>query len=184
MENTENVVVEEFDPTTVAPDTVLAQIVKRDDGYHVINLRTNEEGPVCKIVDKGVNIRLTKNDANRKFYSIAELTKAFEVNGVDHIDLVYKASKHFGGGIKHLPGENLIKYLSEEEQAEYRAIMERAIAARAADKAPALTEDEKIKRRIAKLQEQLAKLEGSDTTESVGEVTGTTADGKKGKKSK
>ena len=166
MENTENVVVEEFDPMTVAPDTVLAQIVKRDDGYHVINLRTNEEGPVCKIVDKGVNIRLTKNDANRKFYSIAELTKAFEQNGVGHIDLVYKASKHFGNGIKHLPGENLIKYLPEAEQAEYRAIMERAIAARAADKAPALTEDEKIKRRIAKLQEQLAKLESGDTTKS------------------
>lgn len=178
MENIENVAVDEFDPTTVAPDTVLAQIVKRDDGYHVINLRTNEEGPVCKIVDKGVNIRLTKNDANRKFYSIAELTKAFEVNGVDHIDLVYKASKHFGSGIKHLPGENLIKYLSEEEQAEYRAIMERAIAARAADKAPALTDKEKLERQLKKLQEKLASLESGNTTDT----TDTPVDG--GKKSK
>lgn len=180
-ENTQNIVADEFDPTTVAPDTVLAQIVKRDDGYHVINLRTGEEGPVCKIVDKGVNIRLTKNDANRKFYSIAELTKAFEVNGVDHIDLVYKASKHFGSGIKHLPGENLIKYLPEAEQAEYRAIMERAIAARAADKAPALTDKEKLERQLKKLQEKLASLESGDTTETT-ETTDTPVDG--GKKSK
>lgn len=175
-ENTQNVVADEFDPTTVAPDTVLAQIVKRDDGYHVINLRTNEEGPVCKIVDKGVNIRLTKNDANRKFYSIAELTKAFDVNKVDHIDLVYKASKHFGSGIKHLPGENLIKYLPEAEQAEYRAIMERAIAARAADKAPALTDKEKLERQLKKLQEKLASLENGDTTDAPVD------DGKKSKK--
>lgn len=169
-----------IDPIPEGKDlvTVYAHLVKDEDGdFRVLNLSDNKLGRKLTFIEEGRTIALTVNDANRKYYSKTKAEAAFAA-GATFIPLTYKQGKHFGAGIKHLPGENLIKYLPEAEQAEYRAIMERAIAARAADKAPALTDKEKLERQLKKLQEKLASLESGDTTDA----TDTPVDG--GKKSK
>ena len=165
MSNLENIVetavetpVEEFDP-----ETVYATIVKRDDGYHVIDF-DGTEGPVCKLCDANdKTIALTKNKSNRQWFNRAKADAEIEEKG--HVDLYYKASVKIGstGGSTKMPNAKLIEYLSEEEQAEYKAIIDRAIAARDADKKKPLTEEEKIQARIAKLQARLAELDAEDS---------------------
>lgn len=134
---------------------VLAVIVKLEDGYHVKNNDGNV-GDVCKLLDDGA-VKLTENAANRKFIRQSILDKFFGEGGTEY-PLTYKETKHIGSTGSKLPNEKLISYLSEEEQAEYRAIIERARAAKAADVKKPLTEKEKLERKIAKAQEALAKL--------------------------
>lgn len=136
---------------TPNPDEVLAKIVKREDGYHVIDCVTYEEGPVCKLVDEGEKtIALTKNSSNRKWANRAKADAEIEANGF--FPLYYKASKTFGpsGSKNTLPNAKLIAYLSEEEQNEYKDIIARAIAARDAKKAQPKTDLEKAQARLAK----------------------------------
>ena len=140
--------VEEFDPTVV-----YAQLVKQDDGYHVIDF-DGTVGPVCKITKDGLSIALTPNRANRQWMLVSVAEKSFETS--DHIDLYYKPTKHIGsGGGGSILNKNLIKYLSEDEQAELIAIVERAKAAKAADRPAPKTEADRLRDKIAKLQAQL-----------------------------
>lgn len=135
---------------------VLAKIVKLEDGYHVIDNDGNI-GPVCDKVTTDGYLTLSKNAANRKYYNYKNLEKHFSESD-EPIGLCYKESKHFGSLGTKLPHEKLIAYLSEEDQAEYRAIIDRARAAKAADVKKPLTEKEKLEKKIAKAQEALAKL--------------------------
>lgn len=144
--------VEELDP-----NTVYATIVKRDDGFHVVDF-DGTEGPVCKFCDaEDKTIVLTKNKSNRQWFNRAKAEAEIAEKG--HVDLYYKAARKIGTTCS-LPNAKLISYLSEEDQAEYKAIIDRAIAARDADKKKPMTEEEKLQAKIAKLQAQLAKLEG------------------------
>lgn len=157
MTDEKNVLIEEAETTAetiVNPEEVMATIVKRDDGYHVID-KDGTEGPVCKISADGKSICLTKNAANRQWYSVKLLEKNF-ADGVTEIPLYYRATKHLDPNrVSPLPNAKLISYLSEELQAEYKAIIERAREAMAADKKKPMTEIEKLQAKIAKLQAQL-----------------------------
>ena len=86
------------------------------------------------------------------------------------MDLYYKATKTIGPVGTRLPNEKLISYLSAEDQAEYRAIIDRAIAAKNADKVQPKTELEKAQAKLLKAQAALEKLmaeaAGTDTTEA------------------
>lgn len=135
---------------------VLAKIVKLEDGYHVID-NDSTIGPVCEKITTDGYLTLSKNAANRKYYNYKNLEKHFSESD-EPIDLCYKESKHFGNLGTKIPHEKLIAYLSEEDQAEYRAIIDRARAAKAADVKKPLTEKEKLEKKIAKAQEALAKL--------------------------
>lgn len=147
----ENEVAEVFDE-----NTVYATIVKKEDGYHVVDF-DGTEGPSCKIVDDGKTIALTKNKSNRQWFNIAKAEVEIAKKG--HVDLYYKATKKLGTPSgNRLPNEKLISYLPEAEQAEYRAIIARAIEAKNADKAKPMTEREKLEAKIAKAQAALAKL--------------------------
>lgn len=149
------------------PDEVLAKIVKRDDGYHVID-HDGTEGPVCKLVDEGgKTIALTKNAANRFWANKAKADVEIEANGF--FPLYYKASKKFGSvGSRStvMPNAKLISYLPEAEQEEYKAIIARAIAARDADKKKPMTELEKAQaaaeRAKAKYEALLAQAQGGN----------------------
>lgn len=144
---------------TVAYDetTVLAHIVKDEDGYHVVDVETGETGPSCKFCDANdKTIVLTPNRANRKWANRAKADEAIEKDGF--FPLTYKASKHFGPTGTKMPNEKLIKFLPEDLQHEYRAIIDRAIAAREAAKSKPLTELEKAQAKLKRAQEAYAKL--------------------------
>ena len=61
------------------------------------------------------------------------------------------------GGAR-IPNAKLIDYLSDEDKAEYMAIIERAKAAMEAARKKPMTEEEKIQAKIDKLMAQMAKL--------------------------
>lgn len=152
--------------TIVNPEEVMATIVKRDDGYHVID-KDGTEGPVCKISADGKSICLTKNAANRQWYSVKLLEKNF-ADGATEIPLYYRATKHLDPNrVSPMPNAKLISYLPEDLQAEYKSIVDRARAAMEADKKKPLTEEEKLRARIAKMQAQLEALTANTTNEEV-----------------
>lgn len=158
MEQTESIVT--FDPTVV-----YAQIVKRDDGYHVIDF-DGTEGPVCNKRTSDGYIILSPNKANRKCYNEKLADKQF-TEGAESIPLYYRETRKIVNKTS-MPNAKLIAYLPEDLQAEYKAIIDRAVAARDAEKAaakkPQLTEAEKLEAKIAKLKAKLAELneEGVD----------------------
>lgn len=139
------------------PNAVYAIIVKEDDGYHVIDA-DGTKGPACKFCDADdKTIVLTKNASNRQWFNRAKADAEIAEKG--HVDLYYKATRKVGTVTRNtMPNAKLISYLSEELQAEYKAIIDKAIAAREADKKKPLTEEEKLRARIAKLQAQLEGL--------------------------
>lgn len=157
----ENVVDEPIvDEVTYAPDEVLAKIIKEGDDYHVVDM-DGTVGPACKLVDEGgKTIALTKNTSNRKWYNKAKADEAIAEQGF--CPLTYKPTKVLGpvgSRSTALPNAKLIAYLSEEEQAEYKAIIDRAIAARDADKKKPMSEADKLRAKIEKAKAALAALE-------------------------
>lgn len=136
-------------------DTVYAQIVKKEDGYHVIDF-DGTEGPVCKLADEGKTIALTKNKSNRQWFNLAKAEAEIAEKG--HVDLYYKATKKIGSSGPRIPNEKLISYLPEAEQEEYRAIIARAIAAKEADKKQPKTELEKAQDKLARAKAAYEKL--------------------------
>lgn len=137
-------------------NTVYAKIIKQDDGFHVVDF-DGTVGPVCKFCDADdKTIVLTKNKSNRQWFNRAKAEAEIAEKG--EVDLYYKASKHFGPSGTKLPNAKLISYLSEEDQAEYKAIIDRAKAAKEADKKKPLTEVEKAQRKLAKAQAAYEKL--------------------------
>ena len=153
--NIENV--SEVTEAVIDVNEIQAKIIKEDDGFHVVD-KDGTVGPVCKLVDEGdKTIALTPNASNRKWFNKARAEQEIEKNG--YCALYYKASKTFGPQGTKLPNAKLIAYLSEAEQAEYKAIIERAMKAREDAKAKPMTEMEKAQARLAKAKEALAKLE-------------------------
>lgn len=146
--------------TDFAPDEVLARVVKREDGYHVID-RDGTEGPVCNKRTSDGYIILTPNASNRKNINEKNAERFFAENPDGCIELVYKATRKIGQVTK-LPNAKLISYLSEEDQAEYKAIIDRAIAARDADRKKPMTELEKAQARLERARAALAKLEAAE----------------------
>lgn len=156
VETTETTEVEVMDA-----DTVYAQLVKKEDGYHIIDF-DGTEGPVCKISkpdDIGNKwIIFTPNKSNRKYIVLSKAEAFFAENPDGAIDLYYKATKKIGSSGTRIPNEKLISYLPEAEQEEYRAIIARAIAAKEADKKQPKTELEKAQDKLAKAKAAYEKL--------------------------
>jgi hypothetical protein len=135
-------------------DATSAGIIKCDDGYHmtindeiqptVLRVREYEEGK-CVIL-------LEPNVANRKYFHVNKMTE-------DKVVLTYKEAIKIGSSSK-IPNEKLIEYLDEADKAEYLAIIDRAKAAMDAAKPAEMTEEEKLRAKIAKMQAKLAELQG------------------------
>ena len=145
------------------PNTVYAKIIRLEDGYHVEDF-DGTVGPVCKLVDEGDRtIALTKNKSNRQYFNRAKAEAEIAEKG--HVDLYYKATKHIGSVGTRLPNEKLISYLPEDLQAEYRAIIARAIEAKNADKKQPMTELEKAQAKLEKAKAAYEKLLGTPFVE-------------------
>ena len=165
----ENIVeesVEVVETEIMDPNTVYATIIKKEDGFHVVDF-DGTEGPVCKFSDNDKTIVLTPNKSNRKWFNVAKAEAEIAEKG--HVDLYYKGTKTIGSVGTRIPNEKLISYLSAEDQAEYRAIIERAMAAKNADKPQPKTELEKAQDKLKKAQAALEKL--------LAEAAGTSTEG-------
>ena len=152
-------IVNETVEATHAPDEVLAKIVKEGDEYFVID-QDGTKGPALTITKDGISLVLTPNASNRKFWAVKKADEAIAEQGF--VGLTYKATKVLGpvgSRSTAMPNAKLIAYLSEEEQAEYKAIIDRAIAARDADKKKPMSEADKLRARIEKAKAALAALE-------------------------
>lgn len=140
----------------------LAYLVHLEDGWHVRDLDGNL-GPVCpeNVGGGGYSIKLSKNDANRTYYSTKKAYKDFEANP-DGIPLYATEKTPLGSVGTKLPNAKLIAYLPEDLQAEYKAIIDRAREAMEADRATRkkqpMTEEQKLRNKIAKAQAALAAL--------------------------
>lgn len=145
----------------IAVDPVLAIITMDEDGNFFVENTTGDKAGVqsgpLKFCDEGdKTIVLTENDANRWWANRAKVTAACKADG--QYGLTYKESKKFGPIGTKLPNEKLISYLSEEEQAEYKAIIDRAKAARDEAKAKPLTELEKAQAAAKRANEKYERL--------------------------
>ena len=138
-------------------ETIYAKIIKDDDGFHVVD-QDGSIGPVCKIIEDGRTITLTKNASGRQYCSVLKADAAIAENGCYVLPLKTSESRA-GKLVYHMPNEKLIAYLPQELQDEYKAIITRAIAARDADKKQPMTELEKAKAKLEKAKAALAKLE-------------------------
>ena len=134
-----------------------AYLVKQEDGYHVESL-TGDVGPICKYITTDGYIKLSVNDANRKYYNFKAAEKFFAENPDGKIPLAYRETRTITAVKNPYPNMKLIAYLPEDLQAEYKAIIDRARAAQQDDKAKPLTEKEKLEAKIAKAKAALAKL--------------------------
>jgi hypothetical protein len=137
-------------------EEVLAKLIKKEDGYHVID-QDGTEGPVCNKRTADGYIILTPNAANRKCVNEA-LAEATFANGAEFIPLTYKATRTIGSTGPKIPNAKLIEYLNEEDKAEYLAIIERARVAYDADHKKPMTDIEKAEAKVKKAKEALAKL--------------------------
>ena len=135
-----------------------AKIIKDDEGnFHVVDF-DGTVGPICKFCDADdKTIAPKKNKSNRQWFNRAKAEA--EISEKGYVELRYKATKHIGGSPSKLPNEKLISYLSEDLQAEYKAIIERAIKAREDAKSKPMTELEKAQAKLEKARQALAKLE-------------------------
>lgn len=134
-----------------------AYLVKQEDGYHVESLN-GDIGPLCKYITTDGYIKLSVNDANRKYYNFKAAEKFFAENPDGKIPMAFRETRTITVSKNPYPNMKLIAYLSEDLQEEYKAIIDRAREAQQADKAKPLTEKEKLEAKIAKAKAALAKL--------------------------
>ena len=132
-----------------------AKIIKNGDDYVLVEADGTEHILTQK-VDDGATFVLPPNCSNRKYFSVSRIDAAIEKDGF--IALTYKATRTVGSVGKHLPNEKLIAYLPEELQNEYRAIIERALAAKEAAKKQPMSDLEKAQAKLAKAQAAYEKL--------------------------
>lgn len=153
----------EFDPATTA------YLVKEDDGYHVIDA-DGTKSDVCKLNKEGDYIALPVNAANRQWAAVKKAEVFFAENPDGQMPMAYRATRTIDNTKPRVPNAKLIDYLSEDDKAEYMAIIDRANAARLADiqanKKP-MTEEEKLLAKIAKLQASLEALKTKEESDNV-----------------
>lgn len=105
-------------------------------------------------------IHLQPNSSNRKIWDWDDAKEKCANGG--RIKLLFKPAIKLGTVTRNnVPNAKLIEYLSDEDKAEYMAIIERAKAAMEAARKKPMTEEEKLRAQIAKLEAKLAGLEGN-----------------------
>lgn len=142
-------------------ENAVVKVVKDEEGkFHVIDA-DGTMGPACTIIEDGRTISLSKNAANRQYCAVAKANTGIEKDGYFQLTVRTTPPRKLGDAPKHLPNAKLISYLSEEDQAEYKAIIDRAIAAREAEREAAanMSDKDRLLAKIAKLQAKLNDME-------------------------
>ena len=132
-----------------------AKIIKNGDDYVLVEADGTEHVLTEKVTD-GAAFILPPKCSKRKYFNIDRIDAAVAKEGF--ITLTYKATRTVGSIGKHLPNEKLIAYLPEALQNEYRAIIERALAAKEAAKKQPMSDLEKAQAKLAKAQAAYEKL--------------------------
>jgi hypothetical protein len=132
-------------------------IENTDDGpvFAALDLANNEEVSAKNWYEKSKDkwhILLGPNSANRKYVAHNEFN-AKNIDGEYIVEDKTSGPRTLGTA---QPDKKLVPYMTEEDKAEYDAIIARAIANREAQKNVELTEEEKLERAIAKLKAKLA----------------------------
>lgn len=143
----------------------IAYLIKQADGYHVQEV-DGTVGPLCAGVTTDGFIKLSPNGAERKYYSLKKADAHFAESD-EPIALTYREPRT---GMTYTTGSNpktpdVTTYLSDEEQAELTAIIERGQTA--LNEAPVDTEAEiaKLNYVIAKAAYDIAVIEGREMEE-------------------
>lgn len=168
MKNIENTVEQTVEPIVVDETATIDVIADAESptGYSIVD--KGEVHHCTKLVPykNRVMVEMPENSTLRKWTDKARLDIAIAADG--KLTLGYKARIKLGAGGTHYPQEKLIAYLSEEEQAEYKAIVDKArkamADAKAAAKAAPLTPYEKAKRALERAQAKLAELEAAEAS--------------------
>lgn len=134
---------------------VNVMLILAEDGVHLVD--NGEDKGLAQEMPDGVCYKLPKNAANRTWFSVKKINDA-KSKGISEINLEYRASRKYGSIGTKLPNAKLIAYLPEDLQAEYKAIVDRAIAARDAAKSKPMTELEKAETKVAKAKAAYEKL--------------------------
>ena len=150
--------------TTFEPGVSTAKIVIADDGVHLVD--DGVDKGICPIASDGIAYVLPVNSANRKWFTVKK-ADALREKGITEVELEYRETRKLGPVGSKLPNEKLISYLPEDLQAEYKAIIDRAIAARNDAKSKPMTELEKAQAKLARAKAAYDKLiaETAETAE-------------------
>ena len=140
---------------TFEPGVSTAKLVIAEDGVHLVD--DGVDKGICPIASDGIAYVLPVNSANRKWFTVKK-ADALREKGIAEVELEYRETRKLGPVGSKLPNEKLISYLPEDLQAEYKAIIERAIAARNDAKSKPMTELEKAQAKLAKAKAAYDKL--------------------------
>ena len=151
IENVENV----ENTTTFEPGVSTAKLIFADDGVHLID--DGVDKGICPIASDGIAYVLPVNSANRKWFTVKKADVLRE-KGITEVELEYRETRKLGPVGSKLPNAKLISYLPEDLQAEYKAIIDRAIAAKNDAKSKPMTELEKAQAKLAKAKAAYDKL--------------------------
>ena len=172
MKNTNDAVEQTVEP--------IAEPVAIDENATIDVIADSESSCGYSIVDNGNTVHclgiaiykdrevlhLPDNSTCRVWIDRKKVDAAIAADG--KMTLGYKGRIKLGVGGTHYPQEKLIAFLSEEEQAEYKAIVDKArqamADAKAAAKAVPLTPYEKAKRALERAQAKLAELEAAEAS--------------------
>ena len=141
--------------TTFEPGVSTAKLIFAEDGVHLVD--DGVDKGICPIASDGIAYVLPVNSANRKWFTVKKVD-ALREKGITEVDLEYRETRKIGPVGSKLPNEKLISYLPEDLQAEYKAIIDRAIAARNDAKSKPMTELEKAQAKLAKAKAAYDKL--------------------------
>lgn len=169
MKNIENTVEQTVEPIVVDETATIDVIADADSpcGYSIVDKgNTVHCLGIATYKDREV-LHLPDNSTCRVWIDRKKVDAAIAADG--KMTLGYKGRVTLGAGGTHYPQEKLIAFLSEEEQAEYKAIVDKArkamADAKAAAKAAPLTPYEKAKRALERAQAKLAELEAQTDAE-------------------
>ena len=145
----------------------MVQIIKREDGMHLCD--NDVESEVLALTKDERSYILPENSTGRQWFAV----KRAPQNIGDAVEVLPRnvAPRVDGEKTHSLPNAKLIAYLPEDEQAEYKAIVERAIAAKkqatqSTPESKALAKLEKAKAALAALGIDVSELNIPDHTDA------------------
>lgn len=125
----------------------MSTTIERRNGTYILT-DANVETTLTAITTDGKSLILPENASGRKFFALSKFEKA-EKHDLCAINRNPDAERTYSK-------KSLLEYMTPEDKELYEAIMERARKAREeANKKVPLTEEEKLRNKIAKLQAQL-----------------------------
>lgn len=139
-----------------------ADLIMEDGKFYVEDNGVRTKECVVKPYRGGRHeIHLEPNSSNRKIWDWDDAKEKCANGG--RIKLTYKPSIKLGTVTRtNVPNAKLIEYLNDEDKAEYLAIIERAKAAMEATRKKPMTEAEKLRAQIEKLNKKLSALESNE----------------------